>query len=601
MNNWNRKNPRYRRSDSQGLSGLWSKFTKALTFRKPAKIKRPEAPKSQPIEPLSGAKEAVTPIAPKALDSNSAPDYSGIVERLRSGQKSPFQILESKLKAESNEASSQEAKTTESSQKPLELSDLGREVAENLDLESLDDEVSGKPSKNKLDTKSPSLSPPKAGLDTLKAKTRIMRPCLLGVLLIILVIALCYGLMDFKPGPTAPTDQPAQVAQVRQPLAQSVVTPSGLAPDLASGPMAEDRDWRYRLTEASYVIEKGGSLSRALEALGLSQAQRRGFYQAIERKGILTKVMPGEEFRALWSDPLRPEESLERLEYRARPGDRPLVFLPGGPDGFICFSAAAPAKKIHQATEGTVTETFWGAGEKAGLEPWVILHLIDLMASQVDFVSDIRKGDDFQLLFLGEYQEGRLITKPVIEMIRLTNDGNRYEFYRHVGDDGREGYFDVQFRSINTNFFKSPLQYSRISSGFSLARAHPILKIVRPHLGVDYAAPEGTPVSAVADGVVVSAGFRGDYGRLVVLDHSGEYRTMYGHLSRIAKGLAPGVKVAQGELIGNVGMSGLATGPHLDFRLLHKGKFVDPEVALKAQEGKPMPSDERMRFAEAVT
>jgi murein DD-endopeptidase MepM/ murein hydrolase activator NlpD len=170
-----------------------------------------------------------------------------------------------------------------------------------------------------------------------------------------------------------------------------------------------------------------------------------------------------------------------------------------------------------------------------------------------------------------------------------------------VGDDGAEGYYDAQFKSIHTNFFKSPLQYSRISSGFSRARRHPILKIVRPHLGVDYAAPEGTPVSAVADGVVVSAGFRGDYGRLVVLDHEGEYRTMYGHLSRIEKGLAPGVKVSQGDLLGNVGMSGLATGPHLDFRLLLKGQFVDPEEALKAQEGRPLPPDERVRFAEVVT
>ncbi|MDR1657686.1 MAG: M23 family metallopeptidase [Deltaproteobacteria bacterium] len=183
----------------------------------------------------------------------------------------------------------------------------------------------------------------------------------------------------------------------------------------------------------------------------------------------------------------------------------------------------------------------------------------------------------------------------------MTNGDHKYEFYRHVGDDGKEGYFDVQFRSIFKNFFKSPLQYSRISSSFSRARAHPILKIVRPHLGVDYAAPEGTPVSAVADGVVNSAGFRGDYGRLVVVDHEGGYRTMYAHLSRIAKGIAPGVKVSQGDLLGNVGMSGLATGPHLDFRLLHKGQFVDPQKFFQTQEGRPMPPEERMRFAQVVT
>jgi murein DD-endopeptidase MepM/ murein hydrolase activator NlpD len=118
---------------------------------------------------------------------------------------------------------------------------------------------------------------------------------------------------------------------------------------------------------------------------------------------------------------------------------------------------------------------------------------------------------------------------------------------------------------------------------------------------VDYAAPTGTPVSAVADGVVASAGFRGGYGRLVELSHDGDILTMYGHLSVIAKGVKPGVKVRQGDLIGNVGSSGLATGPHLDFRIRQKGKFVDPEAVLAEQQGQPMPSDERLGFSEEVT
>jgi murein DD-endopeptidase MepM/ murein hydrolase activator NlpD len=186
-------------------------------------------------------------------------------------------------------------------------------------------------------------------------------------------------------------------------------------------------------------------------------------------------------------------------------------------------------------------------------------------------------------------------------MIRFINQGQRYEFYRHVGRDGAEGFFDAQFRSIRKSFFKSPLQYSRISSRFSRARAHPILKVVRPHLGVDYAAPEGTPVSAVADGVVSHADFRGGYGRLVVIEHAGEIGTMYGHLSSIAKGVRKGAKVSQGDLIGNVGSSGLATGPHLDFRIRRNGQFLDPEVVLAEQQGLPMPQDERMEFAEDVT
>jgi murein DD-endopeptidase MepM/ murein hydrolase activator NlpD len=423
----------------------------------------------------------------------------------------------------------------------------------------------------------------------------LLRPLLIAVIAASVIAGGWLFISRRRPEPPPAPEVP--VVEAAPPDLPAVVA---VEPEIPPGPMGLDRAWRQGLIVDSFAIERGGTISEALATLRLSQAQRHALYGLFEREGLLAQVKPGEQFQAWWSDPARPEDSLERLEFRSRPEDRPLVFLPAGDGSFVHFNAAAPPKMIHQATEGSVNDSFWAAGERAGLEPWVILHLVDLMASQVDFVSDIRRGDDFQLLFLGEYQEGRLVAKPVIEMIRMTNDGRKYEFYRHVGDDEQEGYFDAQFRSIHKNFFKSPLQYSRISSGFSRARRHPILKIVRPHLGVDYAAPEGTPVSAVAAGVVVSAGFRGDYGRLVVLDHDGDYRTMYGHLSRIAKGLAPGVKVAQGDLVGNVGMSGLATGPHLDFRMLFKGQFVDPEQVLQVQEGRPLPAEERARFAAAV-
>ncbi|MDR1546823.1 MAG: M23 family metallopeptidase [Deltaproteobacteria bacterium] len=393
--------------------------------------------------------------------------------------------------------------------------------------------------------------------------------------------------------PPAPTPAPAPRPLPRlQPW--EAITP------LPFGPLAADRNWRASLVVDVHVVPAGGTLSQALESLSIGQSQRRALYDVLERDGVLGQVKPGEEFRAWWTSSARAEGDLERIEYSSAASPRPMIFMPGGPDGFFRFDLKARPRKIFQATQGVVSSSFWEAGEKAGLEPQVILGLVDLLASQIDFVSDIRTGDDFQLLFLGEYQEGRLIGPPVVEMIRMTNADVKHEFYRHQGAEG-DDYYDAQFRSIRKNFFKSPLQYSRISSSFSRARLHPILKIVRPHLGVDYAAPAGTPVSAVADGTVKSAGFRGDYGRLVVLEHENDVSTMYGHLSVIAKGLKPGVKVKQGDLIGNVGASGLATGPHLDFRMKRKNVFVDPEETLAVQEGRPLPVDERDAFAQAVT
>jgi murein DD-endopeptidase MepM/ murein hydrolase activator NlpD len=413
---------------------------------------------------------------------------------------------------------------------------------------------------------------------------------------VVLVVLVWVGLSSLTPpgkeaAPEAPPEAPAPAAG---PAAEPEVR-------LAPGVLAQDRDWRESLVEDVYEVQSGGTLSQALERLSLPQEQRRSLYQVLENRELLGQVRPGEVFRAWWATPERRPEDLERLEFQAVGAARPILFLPGGPDGFFVVDLGSEPKMIHQATQGVVADTFWEAGLEAGLEPWVMLRLVDLLASQVDFVSDIRTGDSFQILFLGEYQDGRLASRPIIEMIRFINQGQRHEFYRHVGRDGAEGFFDAQFRSIRKSFFKSPLQYSRVSSRFSRARPHPILKVVRPHLGVDYAAPEGTPVSAVADGTVTHADFRGGYGRLVVMEHAGEIVTMYGHLSSIAKGIRKGARVSQGDLIGNVGSSGLATGPHLDFRIRRKGQFVDPEVVLAEQQGLPMPQDERMGFADDVT
>ncbi|MDR0355987.1 MAG: M23 family metallopeptidase, partial [Deltaproteobacteria bacterium] len=429
-----------------------------------------------------------------------------------------------------------------------------------------------------------------------KKKKILGRAALAAGLLVATVLLVWLGL-SLRP-PSAPeAPQPVEVlVEVTSPLPLT-----DAPPDLSVGTLARDREWQENLLVDVYEVTSGGTLSLALERLSVPHNMRQSLYQVLERKELLRHIRPGETFKAWWSSPARFDADLERLEYWPIGAVRPIIFLPGGADGFYVVELGSPTKQIHQATQGAVANTFWDAGLEAGLEPRFMGYLIELLASQIDFVSDIRAGDSFQILFLGEYQDGALVGRPKMDMIRFINQGRRFEFYRHVGPNGEEGFFDAQFRNIKQTFFRSPLQYTRISSSFSRARAHPILKIVRPHLGVDYAAPSGTPVSAVADGVIVSAGFRGDFGRLVVIDHQNDFQTMYGHLSLIAKGVTKGARVKQGDLIGNVGASGLATGPHLDFRIRQRGEFVNPEEVLAQQQGEPMPQDERFGFAEQVT
>jgi murein DD-endopeptidase MepM/ murein hydrolase activator NlpD len=373
-----------------------------------------------------------------------------------------------------------------------------------------------------------------------------------------------------------------------------------LAP-LSPGPFGSEAAVRSGVTLSQTIIKSGDTLSQALEYLGLERRQSQILLNLLERDKVIPVLMPGAVLKAYWASSERSESDLERLEYYSAEGVRPIIFLPGGPDGFVRFSTAGRPVIIHEAAQGVVEDSFWGAGEKAGLSPKLILGLADLMASQIDFVSDIRTGDNFQLLFRASYLDGRLDGTPEMEMIRMTNRDEKYEFYRYEGSGGLSGYYDANGHSIKKAFFKSPLQFTRISSGYTMRRMHPIHKVIRPHQGVDYAAPAGTPVSSVAAGTVAFVGRRGGYGNLVVIKHHSNYETMYAHLSRFAKGLKIGLAVNQGQEIGYVGSTGTATGPHLDFRLKLKGAFIDPVSELAKAQGELLPQDERFAFSQQVT
>ncbi|MDO8794232.1 MAG: M23 family metallopeptidase [Vicinamibacterales bacterium] len=218
------------------------------------------------------------------------------------------------------------------------------------------------------------------------------------------------------------------------------------------------------------------------------------------------------------------------------------------------------------------------AGERIDLA----LQLAEVFGGQVDFNSDLQPGDRFEVLVEKDSHDGEFSGYGAILAAALVNGDRRLQAFRFVEQEGRPGYFDEHGRSVRRFFLPSPLPFNpRVTSGFSRRRLHPVYGIARAHLGVDYAAAVGTPVLAVADGVVVSAGFSGASGRLIRLRHANGYQTYYLHLSSIAKGLRPGVRVSQGDVIGRVGASGVVTGPHLDYRVVRRGVFVNPLVELR--------------------
>ena len=245
---------------------------------------------------------------------------------------------------------------------------------------------------------------------------------------------------------------------------------------------------------------------------------------------------------------------------------------------------------VSAEIESSLFASVISIGEKDQLA----LDLAEIFGSDIDFYTDLQKGDSFRVLIEKKYLDGQFSKNGAILAADFTNQQKVLTGILFEDEQGKPAYYAPDGKALKKSFLKSPLKFGRISSRFSFARKHPILKTVRPHLGVDYAAPTGTPVQSVAAGVVTDAGRSGGNGKMVRIRHSGGYETTYLHLSRIA--VKSGARVAQGDVIGNVGSTGLSTGPHLDFRIRQHGRAVNPTKVI-FPPGAPVPAVQFGRFA----
>lgn len=238
------------------------------------------------------------------------------------------------------------------------------------------------------------------------------------------------------------------------------------------------------------------------------------------------------------------------------------------------------------------TPSLFQAVEASGERIDLALALADIFSSEIDFNTELQPGDRFTLTFERFHREGRPDSYGFITAAEFRNGGRALRAFRFTGPDGKASYYDEQGRAVRRFFLRSPLKFEpRVTSGFSASRMHPVLHVARAHRGVDYAAPTGAPVVAVANGTVVSATFDSSNGRMIRLRHASGYESYYLHLSGFAGGIHAGARVEQGETIGFVGMTGLATGPHLHFGLTRKGAFVNPlRERSNTPPGEPLPA-----------
>ncbi|MEC5399384.1 M23 family metallopeptidase [Uliginosibacterium sp. H1] len=323
-------------------------------------------------------------------------------------------------------------------------------------------------------------------------------------------------------------------------------------------------------------VERGDTLASLLARLGVQDQDLNQFVAAHpEARALLRALRPGV---AVTVTTTRLGRLLSVSLPQSGADGRLLISRQAGQ--FVVSDQPAQLESRVRMASGEIRSSLFAATDGIGLPDSVATSLADIFGANIDFHSDLRRGDRFSVVYEMLYHQGAAVRTGRILAAEFVNDGRRYSAVWFVGADGRGEYYSADGRPLRQGFLRSPLEFSRVSSGFSM-RFHPILKQWRAHRGVDYAAPTGTRIRATADGVVDFIGRQNGYGNFIVLRHQGSYTTAYAHMNGFAKGLQRGSRVSQGELIGYVGSTGWATGPHLHYEFRVNGEQKDPmRVAL---------------------
>jgi murein DD-endopeptidase MepM/ murein hydrolase activator NlpD len=335
-------------------------------------------------------------------------------------------------------------------------------------------------------------------------------------------------------------------------------------PALAVPPDDDSPFWREER------IQRGDTIGSLLARAGVDDAAAMAFLRIDLRARALYQLKPGRSVRVAVDE----QGHLEALRFVTATGD--VLGIRRMNDAF--FASYEPVDEAVHLTlaSGEISGSLFAAADAIGLPDQVTVALAELFAGDIDFLQDLRRGDRFSVLYETRYVEGERVGTGRIVAAEFINRSVAMSAYLWKDEEGNDAWYTLDGRSVRKAFLRSPMEFSRMTSGFSVARFHPILGTWRAHRGIDYAAPAGTPVRATADGTVTSADRNNGYGNVIELRHHGAYTTLYAHLSRFAPQVKPGARVQQGEIIGYVGATGWATGPHLHYEFRINDEARDP-------------------------
>lgn len=367
---------------------------------------------------------------------------------------------------------------------------------------------------------------------------------------------------------------------------QMNITEEGLI-ETQSG--AEPQPEEEQAEPVIYTVKSGDNMGILFRRAGLGNSIVHKLAYETEHGEKFTNLRPGKHFEFIFDA----ENEIKRIDYVVSPLERYVAIQ--AEDGFDTRHEIIEPDVLSTLTVGSINSSFYLAGQNAGLTDNLILELANIFGWDIDFILDIRKGDTFSVLYEEQYLEGEKIGNGNILAAEFINRGKSHKAVRYENTDGRVAYYAPDGESMRKAFLRTPLDVFRISSHFNLSRKHPVLNTIRAHKGVDYAASRGTPIKATGSGRITYASAQGGYGNVVKIQHAQSYKTVYAHMDKFASGVNVGKTVEQGDTIGYVGSTGLATGPHLHYEFYVNGAVRDP-ITVDLPNGTPVPNDEMERF-----
>jgi murein DD-endopeptidase MepM/ murein hydrolase activator NlpD len=317
-------------------------------------------------------------------------------------------------------------------------------------------------------------------------------------------------------------------------------------------------------------VQPGDTVAGVLARLAVDDGDAANYLLRSRNVRSLYQLLPGKTVRAVVGE----DGKLYRLSYLNRDGTQ--LNVERMPNGFVAGEELPAVESRYLYASGEIASSLFAASDAAGVPETIALQLADIFSSDVDFHRDLRRGDRFSLIYEMKYCDGDRVDGAQVVAAEFVSQGQTHRAVRFRDASGRDGYFSPDGRNMRKTFLRTPIEFSRMTSGFTRSRPHPLLGKSRAHKGIDYGAPIGTKVRATAAGSIAFVGQQGGYGNVIVLRHAGGYSTLYGHLSGFSRQARNGQRVEQGEVIGFVGSSGLATGPHLHYEFRVNGMQQDP-------------------------